>query len=58
MAFESLMDFFQMGKHGLYVWSTYAISLVALMGLFITTRYHNQQLRKQLKKRYQREQSR
>lgn len=58
MAFESISDFLQMGRHGLYVWSTYGISAVALVGLLISTRRSNTQLRKQLKKRYQREQSR
>ena len=58
MAFESMSEFFLMGKHGLYVWSTYTVSVMALLGLFIATRRHNSQLRKQLKKRYQREQDR
>nr|WP_231886213.1 heme exporter protein CcmD [Marinomonas atlantica] len=47
-----------MGTHGLYVWSTYGISALALVGLFFSTRHHNKLLKKQLKKRYQREQSR
>ena len=58
MAFDSLADFLHMGRHGLYVWSTYGISFVALTGLFVTTRLHRAQLKKQLKKRYKREQSR
>lgn len=58
MAFDSIADFLQMGTHGLYVWSTYGISLVALGALFVITRLHRVQLKKQLKKRYKREQSR
>lgn len=58
MAFDSIADFFQMGTHGLYVWSTYAISLVALIGLAISSRLRQQQIKKQLQKRYQREQGR
>ncbi|SBS24833.1 Heme exporter protein D (CcmD) [Marinomonas aquimarina] len=58
MAFESLSEFFRMGTHGVYVWSTYGISVLALVGLFFSTCRSNAQLRKQLKKRYQREQSR
>ena len=58
MAFESLSEFLQMGTHGVYVWSTYGISVIALVGLLGATRRSNAQLRKQLKKRYQREQSR
>lgn len=58
MAFESLSEFLKMGTHGVYVWSTYGISVIALVGLLFSTRRSNAQLRKQLKKRYQREQSR
>jgi heme exporter protein D len=58
MAFESWSDFWEMGKHGLYVWSTYGISMLLLVGLLVTTRLHRRQLCKQLKKRIQREQSR
>ncbi|CUB03043.1 heme exporter protein CcmD [Marinomonas fungiae] len=58
MAFESIPEFLKMGTHGIYVWSTYGISLIALVGLFVSTRVSNCKLRKQLKKRYQREQSR
>lgn len=58
MAFESLSEFFSMGTHGVYVWSTYAISVVALMSLFFSTRVQRKQLVKTLKKRYQREQGR
>ena len=58
MAFESWSDFWEMGKHGLYVWSTYGISMLLLIGLLVTTRLHRKQVRKQLKKRIQREQSR
>ncbi|MBM6551278.1 heme exporter protein CcmD [Marinomonas ostreistagni] len=58
MAFESLTDFLQMGTHGVYVWSTYGISLLVLAGLGIGTLKARAELKKQLKKRYQREQSR
>ncbi|MBV2134576.1 heme exporter protein CcmD [Pseudomonas sp. MAP12] len=30
MSFESFADFFAMGKHGLYVWTSYGISLAVL----------------------------
>ncbi len=58
MVFDSLSDFFQMGTHGSYVWSTYAISFLALAGLFLSTRMQRKQLTKSLKKRYRREQNR
>lgn len=34
MYFESFADFLQMGKHGVYVWSSYGISAL-LIGLNI-----------------------
>lgn len=58
MAFDSIAGFLQMGNHGVYVWSSYAVSLVALVGLLVNTRLSRKQLKKQLKKRYHREQSR
>ena len=30
MSFESFSDFLAMGKHGLYVWTSYGISLAVL----------------------------
>ncbi len=30
MSFESFADFLAMGKHGLYVWTSYGISLAVL----------------------------
>lgn len=31
MSFESFSDFLAMGKHGLYVWSAYGVSLAVLI---------------------------
>ena len=58
MAFDSLADMIQMGTHGVYVWSTYGISVMALGGLCLGTLRARAQLKRQLKKRYQRELSR
>lgn len=30
MSFESFADFLAMGKHGLYVWTSYGVSLAVL----------------------------
>ncbi|GAB3481038.1 heme exporter protein CcmD [Marinomonas epiphytica] len=37
MAFESWQAFWQMGKHGLYVWSAYGFVFVGLGGLCLQT---------------------
>lgn len=36
MAFETFAQFLQMGKHGLYVWSSYAFFAVSILGLIVT----------------------
>lgn len=33
MAFESWSEVWQMGGHGLYVWSAYAVTLIAVIAL-------------------------
>lgn len=35
MAFESWSEVWQMGGHGLYVWSAYAVTLIAVVALVI-----------------------
>lgn len=58
MAFDSMAEVIQMGTHGVYVWSTYGISVVALGGLCLVTLRTRAQRKQQLKKRFQRELSR
>ncbi len=36
MAFETFAQFLQMGKHGLYVWSSYAFFAICFVGLIVT----------------------
>ncbi|WP_249960779.1 heme exporter protein CcmD [Histophilus somni] len=54
MFFQSWSDFFYMGGHGLYVWLSYGISFLAIVGLGLQNIY----LRKALFKEIQREQLR
>ncbi|TPE54731.1 heme exporter protein CcmD [Maribrevibacterium harenarium] len=56
MAFNSISEFIQMGNHGAYVWSTYALCLIVLSGLVVQTLLHGRKQRRQLKSRIQREQ--
>jgi heme exporter protein D len=58
MAFESFSDFIQMGKHGLYVWSTYGFSLVVILAMAWQSLRSNRVIRHQLQKRFQKESSR
>ncbi|MBJ7536771.1 heme exporter protein CcmD [Marinomonas transparens] len=57
MAFDSLADFFTMGTHGLYVWSTYGFSLSALLILILNTLGKRRKIRDQLCKRFLRDQN-
>ena len=56
MAFESFSEFIQMGRHGLYVWSAYGFSSLALVGITLHTWRVRSSTARQLLKRYQREQ--
>lgn len=54
MFFQSWSDFFNMGGHGLYVWLSYGISFIVILGLGLQNIYS----RKALFKEIQREQLR
>jgi len=45
---SSWHEFIFMGKHGAYVWSSYFMTLVVLLGLFIGFRIMIKSLRKQV----------
>ncbi|BFM49286.1 heme exporter protein CcmD [Marinomonas sp. THO17] len=55
MAFDTLSDFLAMGKHGLYVWSAYAIGCGSLLIFILTSICQRRNARIALKKRYQKE---
>jgi len=56
MAFDSFSEFLQMGRHGFYVWSTYGISAFLLVAIALQTWHQQKQIKKQLIKRFMREQ--
>jgi heme exporter protein D len=58
MAFDSLSAFLMMGKHGVYVWSTYGFSALALIWLVWNTLSTRQKTRNILRKRFVRSQTR
>lgn len=45
---SSWHEFIFMGKHGAYVWSSYMMSLIVLVGLFIGFRMMLKSLKKQV----------
>lgn len=49
------MDFFEMGRHGVYVWSVYSFSLVTLVLITWSTLSKRRHVRKTLRKRFLRD---
>ncbi|NVK73713.1 heme exporter protein CcmD [Marinomonas sp. CT5] len=58
MAFDSLSAFLLMGKHGIYVWSAYGVSVLALTWLVWNTLSARRRTINKLRKRFLREQNR
>ncbi len=55
MYFESLSDFFSMGGHGLYVWSSYAIALGLMAASILLPWLNLKRTRKQLSRQIARQ---
>lgn len=49
MSFESWQAFWMMGKYGVYVWSSYGIFLVLMLGLGVRVFWQRRQLLRQLR---------
>ena len=58
MAFNSLTEFLMMGTHGVYVWSAYGFSALALVWLVWNTLATRRKTRDTLRKRFLRNQAR
>lgn len=56
MFFQSWNDFFYMGGYGFYVWLSYGISLVVILGLVVQSVNAKKQLFKKLAYEKQRQQ--
>ncbi len=54
MYFHNLTEFILMGKHGIYVWSSWGIVFVVIIGLIIHSYQQRQALIKELLVRKQR----
>jgi len=55
MYFDSLSDFINMGGHGLYVWSCYAIALLLMAASIVLPWFNLKRTRKQLSRQFARE---
>ncbi|ETX10871.1 hemagglutination activity protein [Marinomonas ushuaiensis DSM 15871] len=55
MAFDNLTDFFEMGRHGVYVWSVYGFSTVSLALITWSTLSKRHQIQETLRKRFLRD---
>lgn len=58
MAFDSFAEFIAMGGHGAYVWSSWVITLLLILGLIGHARLERRQLMEGLMRRARREQAR
>ncbi|MDO4775869.1 MAG: heme exporter protein CcmD [Cardiobacteriaceae bacterium] len=48
MAFSSFAEFLAMGKHGAFVWSAYAIVVIAIVAMQVLVRQRQRRLRQTL----------
>ncbi|HHW7570977.1 TPA: heme exporter protein CcmD [Mannheimia haemolytica] len=53
--FESISDFFAMGGYGFYVWLSYGVSFIAMIGLIWLSRREQKAILAQAKKEIMRE---
>lgn len=56
MAFESFADFLQMGRHGVYVWSAYGISLALIAANLVIMARRHRKVRADIRRGMRREQ--
>ena len=55
MAFDNLTDFFEMGRHGIYVWSVYGFSVITLILITWSTLSKRRHVQETLRKRFLRD---
>jgi heme exporter protein D len=56
MHFQSFSDFLAMGGYGFFVWLSFGVTYLLLIGLIITSIYQQKQFKQQLKSTIAREQ--
>lgn len=58
MAFDTLNDFFAMGGHAIYVWTSWGLTLALLAGLVMHAFRERRQLMRELRRQVRREERR
>ncbi|MDZ7854400.1 MAG: heme exporter protein CcmD [Halomonas sp.] len=56
MAFDSLSAFLTMGGHGAYVWASWGVTALLLLGVVLHARFERRALLRDLRRRVRREQ--
>lgn len=56
MQFDTLSEFWAMGGYGFYVWLSYGVGALLLIGLYISSVYKTSAIKKQIKQKHKREQ--
>lgn len=56
MQFDSISAFIDMGGYGFYVWLSYGVTAILLIGLFINSIYGHKKIIQQINQRQKREQ--
>ena len=55
MNLAEILSFLPYGKYALYIWLSYGITFILIVGLFIRTSINHKKIRNQLKNKYARE---
>lgn len=56
--FDNLTDFIAMGGHGRYVWASYGVTLVAIIGLMLQSRLQRRRIQRDILNQHARQTSR
>ena len=55
MTLAETLSFLPYGKYALYIWLSYGVTFIVIVGLFVRTSNNHKKIRNQLKNKYARE---
>ena len=55
MSLAETLSFLPYGKYALYIWLSYGITFILIVGLFVRTSINHKKIRNQLKNKFTRE---
>ena len=55
MNLAEILSFLPYGKYALYIWLSYGITFILIVGLFVRTSINHKKIRNQLKNKFTRE---